>query len=139
MSSGPGQHCRYRRTEWYMAVAMLLTGSELVTWDHVIASGKLQFMLDVLGSASFTAFYLLFGMTRLVALYLNGQSRRVTAYVRAVCALAGAFAWFQMLASLILFQVASSLPPSLTSPLLVVLIVMEFDSMLRALNDARYR
>lgn len=122
-----------------MAAALMLTGIELIGWPDSIARSKLQLMLDIVGSSSFTVFYLFFGMLRITALFLNGAGRPWTAYVRAGGALAGAFSWFQMAASLIVTQIALEASPSPTVPVLLVLMIVELDSMLRATHDARHR
>lgn len=139
MISSPGRYCKNRLFEWGMAAAMLLTGIEFVIWPDALARSKLQFMLDVAGSASFTAFYLFFGMQRAIALLLNGGGKPWTAYARAAGALAGAFAWFQMATSLIVSQLAAHGPPSPTVPLLLTLVAIEMYSTFRAVDDARYR
>lgn len=135
----PGKHCRNRRFEWGMAFAMLLTGVEFVIWPDSLARSKLQFMLDIVGSSSFAVYYLFFGTQRLVALWLNGEGKPWTAYARVIGAIAGAFVWFQMSMSLVVAQIAVLGPPSPTVVLLLVLVVMEIDSAMRAGYDARSR
>lgn len=139
MLNAPGRHCRNRLFEWAMASGMFLTGLELVMWPDAIAKSKLQFMLDLVGSSGFTAFYLFFGMNRIVALFLNGAGKPWTAYARALGGLAGAFAWCQMAISLIIAQIALHAPPSPTVPLLLMLVLVEMYSTMRSLDDARYR
>lgn len=139
MASPPGQYCKNRLFEWAMASALFLTGVELVIWPDAIARSKLHFMLDVVGTSSFTAYYLFFGMLRHTALFLNSGGKPWTAYVRAIGALAGTFAWFQMAASLIISQIALQAPPSPTVPLLLCLVAVEIYATFRAVDDARYR
>lgn len=139
MTSAPGIFCKNRLFEWGMAAAMLQTGVELVIWPDAIARSKLQFMLDVVGSPGFTAYYLFFGMQRIAALCLNSAGKPWTAYCRSIGALAGAFAWCQMAISLIIAQIALQAPPSPTVPLLLTLGAVEIYSAFRALDDARYR
>lgn len=139
MLGPPGKYCGNRLFEWAMGSALLLTGVELVIWPDSIARSKLQFMLDLLGSSRFTVFYLFFGMLRVIALFLNGEGQPWTAYARAIGSLAGAMAWFQMAASLIIAQIALAAPPSPTVPLLLVITVIELLSTFRAGRDARSR
>lgn len=139
MVAPPGQYCKNRLFEWAMAAALFLIGAELVVWPEAIARSKLQFMLDVIGTPSFTAFYLFFGIQRMTALFLNGGGKPWTAYARAVGALAGAFAWLQMAISLIVTQIGLHAPPSPTVPLLLMLVIIEMYSTFRAFDDARYR
>lgn len=139
MTSPPGRHCRNRRFEWGMAFALFFTGAEFVGWPNSLPASKLQFMLDIVSSSSFTAYYLFFGILRLTALFLNGEGKPWTAYARVIGAIAGGFAWFQMAASLIIAQLAVAGPPSPTVPLLLVLVAVEIDSAIRAAHDARSR
>lgn len=139
MTNAPGSHCKNRLFEWAMTAALLGIGLELIIWPNAIATSKLQFMLEVLGSRNLMAFYLLVGWFRGVALYLNGGWPIWGARVRTYCAFGGALVWLQMGISLILTQLASGNPPSPSVPVFMALAAAELYSTYRAAADARYR
>ncbi len=139
MLNAPGKHCKNRLFEWAMTAALLGMGIVQVAFPQSVAQSKFQFMLEVVGAGSLTAFCIVVGSLRAVALYLNGSWPVWGARVRMIAAIGSATVWMQMGLSLTYMQIIAGAPPSPSSPLLFALVFAELYSTYRAGADAGYR
>jgi hypothetical protein len=135
----PGAHCRNRLFEWTMTCALFALGVHLLIWPDAIKASSFRILLNVIGSDSMMAFYLLVGGFRAVALYLNGNWPVWGPQVRALGALAGAVVWLQMDIALAQLAPAVGTPPSPGIPVYTALFIAELYSTYRAAADARLR
>jgi hypothetical protein len=138
-SSPPGRYCSNRLFEWTMTFTLIGLGVHLIIWPGAVAASKFQFMLDMIGSQTLMLAYLIIGILRATALFLNGNWPVWGPLVRAYTSLGGALVWFQMDASLYLAQRAINADPSPSLWLYTALVGAELYSTYRAAADARYR
>lgn len=135
--SHPGSFCRNRLFEWMTALMMLGIAAVLIVSPNSISQSNFRLMLEVGFSQSTVLFlFLLFGLTRVIALYFNG-SWKYGYRTRAACALGGSFVWVQMVLALAgNTYVTGTISPGV--PVYTVLVIGELISCYRAVRDERF-
>lgn len=107
----------------------------IIFTPKTIEMGAFRFMLEAGWSATvIKAIFLAFGLARVSALYANGRWQPWGARLRALCAIAAAFMWFQMGLALALLTYVSGML-SIGIPVYAVLTVGELRSCYRAATD----
>lgn len=130
------RHFEQRLFETAMALAFFGEGILLIFSPGSIKAGSFQFMLQVMSVQTITWLYLIIGISRIVALGLNGHWMPWGAYTRAGGAAIGALMLAQMDAALVTYTTHGNTLPFGT-PLFGVLALFEAVSMYRALLGAK--
>lgn len=130
------RHFEQRLFETAMAIAFFGEGVLLIFSPGSVEAGAFRFMLQVMSVQTITVVYLIIGVSRIIALGLNGHWMPYGAYTRAVGAAIGALMLAQMDAALVTYSThGNSLP--FGTPLFGVLALFETISMYRALLGAK--
>lgn len=137
--ANPSRHCGNRLFEWTMAGILLAIGLQLLLWPHSFASSRFRPILNVTDPGVLTAFYLMVGAFRVLALFANGKLEVWGPRVRAFAATCGALVWLQMSAALFVFMRDTGTDPSPGIPIYIGLAIAELISTYRAMADAKYR
>lgn len=130
------RHFEQRLLETAMALAFFGAGVLLIFSPGSVESGEFRFMLQVMSVQTITIVYLMIGISRIIALGLNGHWMPYGAYTRAAGAAIGALMLAQMDAALVTYSTHGNTLPFGT-PLFGVLALFETISMYRALLGAK--
>jgi hypothetical protein len=129
-------HFENRLTELAMAVIFLGSSILLMFSPASIAVGGLDYLSGTFSLWTVIAIFFVLGVSRIVALGLNGHWLPYGAYVRAAGAAVGAIMWLQVSAALITFS-SNGNPLPLETVTYGVLAIFEGISMYRALLGAK--
>jgi hypothetical protein len=130
------RHIEQRLIETAMALYFLGEGILLIYSPGSVQAGAFRFMLQIVDVPTITIVYLVIGVSRIIALGLNGHWMPYGAYTRAVGAAIGALMLAQMDAALVTYSTHGNTLPFGT-PLFGVLALFEAISMYRALLGAK--
>lgn len=131
------RHFEKRLFELAMTVAMMGEGLLLMLSPRSIEASSFRYLIDVVPIWLCIILFAWLGGARIIALALNGHWMPHGAYVRAVGAVAGAFMWAQMGASLLVNNMAKGDPVSPGIPIYATLTLFEVVSVYFALVGAR--
>lgn len=131
------RHFERRLFELAMTVAMIGEGVLLSLSPRSIESSAFQFIIQMVPLWLCIVIFVGLGGARILALSLNGHWMPFGAYVRAVGAVAGAFMWGQMCASLWTYNIVRDTEISPGIPIYATLTLFEIVSMYFALVGAR--
>jgi hypothetical protein len=125
-----------RLPELLMAIGFFGEGVLLVFSPSSIENGAFRFLLQIMSVQTVTIFYFMIGVSRIIALVLNGHWMPWGAYTRAVGAAFGAVMLAQMDAALVTYSTHGNTLPFGT-PFFGVFALVETVSMYRALLGAK--
>lgn len=127
------EHFQVRIAEWLMAGVMFSWGAHLLIFPHTFMDNRMftdirQYISEpIMGYGT-----LMYGIARAVLLVING-AWRPSPHLRALLAAGSSFFWLQ-----IFFGVAHTMRDSIIQSLIPWFILVEFWSVMHAMNDARH-
>lgn len=130
------RHFENRLFELAMSVIFLGSGLMLIFSPGSVKAGGLLYLSSAFNVWTLVVIFLIVGISRIVALWLNGHWMPHGAYVRAAGAAVGAIMWFQVDAALVTFGSREGVLPFSTVTY-GVLALVEAISMYRALIGAK--
>lgn len=133
------QRCSNRLFEWVMALVLFDIGVHMLIWPGAMSASAFRLIFDTIGPYNLIGLYLTVGLTRLIALYVNGMAPNIGPHLRAIGSLCGAMIWLQMDIALIGLPSVQGTPPSPGIQFYSVLVAAELYSTYRAAADAKSR
>lgn len=132
------RHMQDRSTEWFSSIVMLGWGIVLALPGQTLAAPQFSaFRRFGLTEASWAFIFCFAGITRMIALYINGRWPRTPA-IRMFFATFGAISWVHVAALLLRASYDNGVPLSPGPVVYSVLALYELIAVLRASIDDRY-
>lgn len=125
----------FQKRKFELAMTLIMLGEALLLFfsPGSIEASAFRFITDTLSSQAILVIFTVLGVSRIIALALNGNWMPWGAYVRAFGAFCGALMWAQMDAALFTLPTNTGSPLSPGIPVYTVLAMFELISMYEAL------
>lgn len=118
--------------EWYTSTVMLLIGIMMCIWPDAVERGLFRFILSLFDDDDLRVVCLVFSVVRIAALFGAERWEFWSPRLRILGAGVGALFWGQMGASITVAGVDTNGVPSLSIPILAMMVIGELISVWRA-------
>lgn len=99
-----------RQLEWLVSAFLITTGVAMMIWPEVSHGSILQVLVGNLGSMTTALLFVIVGLIGIVALTVNGRSRKVGPHARSVVAIVRMVIWASFTLSMFRVSLAQGFP-----------------------------
>lgn len=132
------QKVHHRFIEWVAGFQILGTGAILLYSDDYFERSPAYLWMRSYGSDDlWGSILLIFGLSRIIGLIINGSMQRVTPWIRSICAMAGFMTFSMMSVSLVASWASFNQPLSASLAMYVPSAIAELVAIIFSIRDTK--